>query len=142
MSISDKKTILDEAAEVTSGPRAESYGRPSDNHARTALIWTGILWGKLRPGCIITAEDVCLCNVGQKLSRQVHKPGRDNLVDGCGYLRNVEMIQEELERGVASAMLPSVGSFAGGSSSSPSFSDCSMMPSDDETSGTGKVEVG
>lgn len=136
MSTLNKKTILDEAAEITSGPRAESYGHPADNHARTALIWTGILWRKLRPGCIITAEDVCLCNVGQKLSRQVHEPKRDNLVDGCGYLRNIEQMQErETEKfGEGSC---------GGSSSSPSITDYSTTPSDDdETSGTGKVEVG
>ncbi len=48
-------------------------------------------------GVEVTAEQVCLCMVALKMSRQCHKPKRDNLVDGCGYLRNVEMIEEEEE---------------------------------------------
>jgi hypothetical protein len=32
--------------------------------------------------------------VALKISRYINKPKRDSLVDGCGYLRNVEMIEE------------------------------------------------
>ena len=82
-------TILDEATVLTSGPRQEDYGHPIHDHTRTAKMWSAIL------GTEVTAEQVCLCMVALKLSRQCNKPKRDNIVDACGYLRNVEMIQEE-----------------------------------------------
>ena len=87
----EKETILEEASELVDGDRQEDYGHPIDNHTRTAKMWSALL------GVEVTAEQVCLCMVALKLSRQCHKPKRDNLVDGCGYLRNVEMIEEARE---------------------------------------------
>ncbi len=85
------KTILEEAAELVDGDRQQDYGHPIDNHTRTAKMWSALL------GVEVTAEQVCLCMVALKMSRQCHKPGRDNLVDGCGWLRNVEIIGEARE---------------------------------------------
>ena len=82
------ETILDEAKKLTSGPRQADYGHPIEDHTRTARMWSAIL------GMEVSAEQVCLCMVVLKISRQCNKPKRDNLVDGCGYLRNVEMIEE------------------------------------------------
>ena len=81
-------TVLDEAARLTAGERQADYGHPIEDHTRTATMWSALL------GRPVTAEQVCLCMVALKLSRQCHKPKRDNLVDACGYLRNVEMIEE------------------------------------------------
>ena len=61
-------------------------------------MWTAILELVLKEGAKITAEQVCLCMVALKISRQCNKSKRDNLVDGCGYLRNIEMIQEEIRK--------------------------------------------
>lgn len=83
-----KDNILEEADRLTAGDRNNDYGHPADDFAKTALIWSAIL------GIEVTPEQVGLCMVGVKLSRQTHKPTRDNLVDGCGYLRCVEMIRE------------------------------------------------
>jgi hypothetical protein len=90
--ISDGETILDEAARITSTDRNQSYGHPLDNHSRTAALWSAYL------GISLTARDVCWLNVLQKGSRDRHRPGRDNIVDGCGFLRNAEMVEDEQER--------------------------------------------
>jgi hypothetical protein len=87
-------TILEEATKIVDGPREDNYGHPALNFERTRLIWMGILHSKLTPGSEITCEEVALMMVGLKLAREVHKPTRDNLVDGCGYLRCIEKIQQ------------------------------------------------
>lgn len=87
----NKMTILEEAAELVDGDRQQDYGHPIENHTRTAKMWSVLL------DVEVTAEQVCLCMTLQKISRQCHKPKRDNLVDGCGWLRNVEMIEETRE---------------------------------------------
>ena len=81
-------TVLHEAIRLTSGPRQADYGHPIDDHTRTAVMWSAIL------GAEVTAEQVCLCMVALKISRQCNQSKKDNLIDGCGYLRNVEMIEE------------------------------------------------
>lgn len=88
MGRTESKTILDEAAELTSGPRQADYGHPIEDHTRTATMWSALL------GVEVTAEQVCLCMVALKMSRECNKTKRDNLTDGCGYFRNIEQIQE------------------------------------------------
>ena len=84
--------ILDEAKSLTDGDRQEDYGHPADDFARTALMWTGILGGKLREGSEVTAMDVPLCMIAVKLARQAHRDKRDNLVDIAGYARTAAMV--------------------------------------------------
>jgi hypothetical protein len=90
-----REGILDEAARLTAGTRHNDYGHPRDDFARTALMWTGILAEKLRPGCEVTAMDVPLCMIAVKLARQAHRHKRDNLVDVAGYARTAAMIAGE-----------------------------------------------
>jgi hypothetical protein len=87
-----KKTILEEAAELVSGPRAQAYGTPAENHGRTADLWSAYL------GVKVSARDVCMLNVLQKVSRDRHRPGRDNLVDVAGYAENAERIPVRLSQ--------------------------------------------
>jgi hypothetical protein len=82
-------TILDEAAQITSCDRNRTYGPPRDNHSRTAAMWSAYL------GITLTYRDVCLMNVLQKISRDRHCPHRDALVDSAGYLRNIEMADND-----------------------------------------------
>lgn len=82
-----KQTILEEAAAIVSGPRREAYGHPAENHGRTAQLWATYL------GCTVTARDVCMLNVLQKVGRDKHKPGRDNLVDIAGYAENAQLCE-------------------------------------------------
>ena len=85
-------SILHEAEVLINGPRQGAYGHPIDNFGRIAAMWTVILEQKVTP------EQVGLCMAALKLARQVHQPSRDNLVDACGYLGTVELIQNEQTR--------------------------------------------
>lgn len=91
-------TILDEAARVTSTERNDAYGAPRVNHGATAEMMSGYLSRKY--GCRIPfdADDVCVFNILQKVSRLAHSPRhRDSLVDIAGYARNVEMLDSPIE---------------------------------------------
>ena len=46
----------------------------------------------------ITAEQAALCMVAVKISRECHRPKRDNRVDGAGYFKVLDMIINERER--------------------------------------------
>lgn len=81
-------TILDDAAEVTSGDRRTYYGHPADNHGRTAAFWSTYL------GIPINAEQVCYMNMLQKISRSMCSTTRDTLVDIAGFARNIEIMGE------------------------------------------------
>lgn len=92
-------TILEEAQDLVYGPREKQYSPPQRDYAKTAMIWTGLLLEKLRPGEVITAREAVLMMVGMKLSREVFRHHRDNLVDGAGYLACAERIVEAEEEG-------------------------------------------
>lgn len=87
------KTILEEAAEITSVDRNKTYGPPLDNHSRTAALIAAYLSGV--NGREIDFRDTCWLNVLQKASRDVFHRQRDNLVDAAGYLRNIEMAEND-----------------------------------------------
>ncbi len=55
-------TILDKAATYVSGDRQKDYGHPLDNHQRTAALWS--IWLDID----VSPEDVCMCNILQKIS--------------------------------------------------------------------------
>lgn len=86
------QSILDEAAAAVNGARNEDYGHPLDNHSRTAALWSTYV------GVPLTAEQVCFMNILQKVSRSVHRPTRDTLVDIAGYAENIERTQAERTR--------------------------------------------
>lgn len=79
------ETELEEAQRILYGPRQANYGPPEQDFARTAKIWTGILMLKLQKGVEIAPEDVALCMMGVKMSREAHKAARDNRTDMIGY---------------------------------------------------------
>lgn len=89
------ESILDEAKRITDTTRHSDYGHPTDDFARTANIWNGVLADKLRDGGSITSAEVPLCMIAVKLARQSHRHKRDNLVDIAGYARTAAMIAGE-----------------------------------------------
>lgn len=91
-------SVLQEAESLVHGDRGADYGHPLDDFARTAAMATSLIAHKLKPGERITEEEWGMFMVCCKLSRQVNRPKRDNLVDGAGYLETVRMVQEEKER--------------------------------------------
>lgn len=83
------ETVLAEADRITNGARQSDYGHPIEDFTRTGRIWGAIL------GIPDVAPDqVALCMVGVKMSREVHKPKRDNRVDMAGYTNTLQMVRE------------------------------------------------
>lgn len=68
--------------------RQEDYGDPSINLARIARLWSVLL------GVTVTSEQVGLCLIAVKISRQIHKHKPDNLTDIAGYARCIERLHE------------------------------------------------
>ncbi len=92
------ESILEEAQRITSVDRQDAYGHPLDDYTRTAEIWTALLRDKLKPGESITWADAIRCMIAVKLSRDVHRMTRDNMVDLAGYARCRQEALEEQER--------------------------------------------
>lgn len=91
------ETVLEEAQRLVYGSREESYGHPFDDFTRAGKIWAAVLG---LPE--VTPEQVALCMVGLKISRECHRPGRDNRVDGPGYFATLDRVVERrsaLEQG-------------------------------------------
>lgn len=88
-----KPAVTEEAHAIVNGSRRNDYGHPLDDFNRAGRIWAAVLGVEE-----VTAEQVAMCMVGIKLSRQCNSPKRDNLVDGCGYFETIEMITDERAR--------------------------------------------
>lgn len=88
----------EEAARIVLGPRGAYYDSPLANFERIGLIWSGILHNKLQEGKQVSAEDVSLCMLGVKMSRESFRHKRDNLVDAHGYLLTYQMVLDERAR--------------------------------------------
>lgn len=87
-------TILQEAQQLIYGARADTYGHPAENHGCTAAMVSAYLTRRYGHPIVLDAEDVCVFNVLQKISRQANEPARDNIVDAAGYLGNIERLKE------------------------------------------------
>ena len=81
-----RESILFEAHNLVHGVRGEDYGHPYEDFSRTAKIWSAIL------GVDVTPEQVALCMIGVKMSRECNKPKRDNRVDIAGYAEALDMV--------------------------------------------------
>lgn len=101
-----EETILEEAARIVDGERQGAYGHPFHAYRALAEVWTWFLKNRfdLRDDdwrVHLSQEDCCFMLSLMKFSREITGHGkRDNLVDGAGYLRCVEMIKAR--RGVES----------------------------------------
>ena len=84
--------LLLEAHELINGDRNEDYGHPLDDFTKTATMWSAILDTEVSP------EQVGLCMIAVKISRQLNIHRDDNLVDMAGYAGTVGMIVTERER--------------------------------------------
>ena len=78
------ESCVDEARRIVLGERNSSYGNPAEDYTKTAKMWSGLLQPILKRD--ITAQEAILMMVLLKLSREVHRSKRDNLVDALGYL--------------------------------------------------------
>jgi hypothetical protein len=99
MSEQTTQNILEEANELVNGARQASYGHPLDDFQRTAGMLSAMLAHKLKEP--ITAEEIGLIMCCVKISRQINRAKRDNLVDLAGYACTVSMVlDEKFKRGM------------------------------------------
>lgn len=78
--------LMAEACRLTSGDRRAAYGDPREVFGAYGLAWSAILRHRLKPGEIISAEEVTLMMTALKLCREAQSVKRDNIVDAHGYL--------------------------------------------------------
>lgn len=76
----------DEAKKLVYGDRNADYGNPRDDYLKTAKVWSGLLFHKLKPGIEITPEEAMVMMAGLKLSREMNRHKQDNLTDAIGYV--------------------------------------------------------
>lgn len=83
-------TVLEEAGLLVNdgGDRNDSYDHPYANFSKIAAGWSVLV------GVEISPRKVALMMVWLKCVRDSHKPKRDNLVDGAGYFRCAERLDE------------------------------------------------
>ena len=79
-------SILAEAHRLVHSSRGQDYGHPYEDFSRTAKIWSAILDKEVTP------EQVALCMIGVKMSRECNRPKRDNRVDIAGYAEALDMV--------------------------------------------------
>jgi hypothetical protein len=79
-------TILEEAQEILYNDRQDDYGDGIESTKRIAKLWSIVLDKEVTP------EQVALCMIQVKISRQMNKYKRDNLIDGAGYFGLIERI--------------------------------------------------
>jgi len=84
-----KETILQEAQKIVYGDRQTDYGSVTENFENIARMWQVIL------KCTINPEQVGLCMIAMKITRQLNKSKRDNLVDIAGYAATIEKMEIE-----------------------------------------------
>lgn len=81
-------SVLEEADKLVSNDRQKDYGHPFDDYTKVAKF-ASVIFGKE-----VTAEQCAMFMIGVKMSRQLNKHKRDNLVDMAGYVKVLEMIIE------------------------------------------------
>lgn len=75
--------------------RGADYGTPAENHQLTADLLTSFFSRKSGLPITISAEDVCLINILQKIARLAHHSKDDNYLDIAGYAENVAMLRKD-----------------------------------------------
>lgn len=79
-------SVLEEADKIVSIDRQQDYGHPYDDYTKVAKI-ASVIFDKE-----VTPEQCAMFMIGVKISRQLNKHKRDNLVDMAGYVKVLEMI--------------------------------------------------
>jgi hypothetical protein len=92
----EELNVAAEALKIVYGDRKEAYGNPLIQARRVCLIWEAIL------GIKVTPKQFELCMLGLKISREINKEQRDNLVDMCGYALVLEQVYDLLKEGESS----------------------------------------
>jgi hypothetical protein len=79
-----RRQLLEDAANLVTGDRAQVYGPPQVNFSRTSDLWVPYLAAIGRPR--LEPHDVAILNILQKISRLVQSPSHhDSWLDICGF---------------------------------------------------------
>jgi hypothetical protein len=89
----ERQSVLTEAQGLVHGDRNLAYGSPRSDYTRTAGMASAMLAHKLKEP--LTAADVIQIMICVKLSRQTHRPKRDNCTDGAGYFECLQWVLDE-----------------------------------------------
>lgn len=73
--------------------RESQYGSPAGQHQLTADFWSSWLSKRLGLSVRLSAEDVCLLNAMQKVSRLAIGTKDDSLLDIAGFIENVAQLR-------------------------------------------------
>ena len=87
--------VLEEALQVVTGPRRQSYGEPLASCQALAQVWTALFADLLKPGCEFEPRHVVLGLLALKLCREAHRHQRDNVVDIAGYAWVLEQVTDD-----------------------------------------------
>lgn len=78
--LTDREIVLDEAKKTIIKDRQDQYGKPEDNFAKIAEMWSAY------KGVYFTPADVCMMMCMLKIARILTGSGKtDNYIDLCGY---------------------------------------------------------
>lgn len=84
--ISNRRSLLNEAADLVDGDRNASYGDPLQDFTRTAQFWSTYLSDKVNGPVSLDAHDVAVLMALLKISRITWSPEkRDHWADLAGY---------------------------------------------------------
>ena len=82
----EKPNILRIAESLVYGDREKSYGHPREDFTRIASMWSVLL------KTTVTPEQVIMCMIALKLSRESNSHKEDNIVDIAGYAACLEKL--------------------------------------------------
>lgn len=92
--VNDLGSVLDEAKDIISNRAHDDYGNVERCMGNISEQWNLYLAQTHGSLAVITDEDVCKMMMLLKMSRDSHKPKRDNLVDLIGYAALVQEIRD------------------------------------------------
>lgn len=82
-------TLAADAVQAVTGPRQRDYAHPRINFQRIADLWSPIF------GIQVTPEQVAMAMIQVKISREMNRHTRDNVVDLIGYALTLDACMEE-----------------------------------------------
>lgn len=82
-------TLAADAVQAVTGPRQRDYAHPKINFQRIADLWSPIF------GIPVTPEQVAIAMIQVKISREMNRHTRDNVVDLIGYALTLDACMEE-----------------------------------------------
>lgn len=87
--------VIEEAGRLASVDRQSTYGHPIENWQRIVDSFAPMIQHKMKDGETLDIHDYWRLMVITKVSRDVHKPKRDNKVDIVGYVQCAQQVYEK-----------------------------------------------